>query len=278
MNPRHTVHVWGVANATPDSFSDGGELDDAGGLASRVASWGPVDGVDVGAESTRPRATVVGEAEERARLTAVLLPALAAWPQHLTLSVDSYKLATAAWLAETIPAHIPWVWNDVSGKWREALALLSRYPHLQYVLCHNPAPQRELAGAHLDHALTGDAGEALAGFFADAHAGLAAAGHSERVWADPCFGFGKSRAQNLSLMETLPALMDHSPWRRWVWGVSRKSFLRDEGSADPRDPFTRAVLDARQLAWVQRSLEKLREPHTIVVRAHAPATLTALRT
>jgi dihydropteroate synthase len=130
----------------------------------------------------------------------------------------------------------------------------------------------------MDYALSGDVDEMLERFFAEAHAGLSEVDLATRAWADPCFGFGKSRAQNLSLMETLPALMDRSPWRRWVWGVSRKSFLRDERSTDPRDPITREVLDARQLAWARRSLEKLREAHTIVLRAHAPATLAALRT
>src|SRR5260370_33347267 len=83
----------GVANVTPDSFSDGGrflEADRAAAHARELERAG-ADVVDIGGESTRPGATPVAEAEERARV----LPIIARLAGQMTLSIDTYKAAVA---------------------------------------------------------------------------------------------------------------------------------------------------------------------------------------
>ena len=60
--------VMGILNVTPDSFSDGGEHEDAGSAlahAERMVEEGAVI-VDVGGESTRPGAAPVSVDEELA--------------------------------------------------------------------------------------------------------------------------------------------------------------------------------------------------------------------
>ena len=61
--------IMGVVNVTPDSFYDGGRyLDIEGAVAHAVQLVEEgADLLDIGAESTRPGADVVNEAEERRR-------------------------------------------------------------------------------------------------------------------------------------------------------------------------------------------------------------------
>src|SRR6202166_680805 len=66
--------IMGVLNVTPDSFSDGGkylEPDLAFARAVELEEQG-ADIIDIGAESTRPGAERVSEAEELRRLVPVL--------------------------------------------------------------------------------------------------------------------------------------------------------------------------------------------------------------
>jgi dihydropteroate synthase len=62
--------VMGVVNVTPDSFSDGGrflDLAQAEDHARQMIADG-ADLIDIGGESTRPRADPVAEADEIARV------------------------------------------------------------------------------------------------------------------------------------------------------------------------------------------------------------------
>src|ERR1700722_20321661 len=99
--------IVGVLNVTPDSFSDGGKyLDPA--RAIELEEEG-ADIIDIGAESTRPGAVRVSEAEELRRL----VPVLKRLHQKLAtpISVDTYKAAVAEKALE-LGAHII---NDPSG-------------------------------------------------------------------------------------------------------------------------------------------------------------------
>ncbi|MCU0723049.1 MAG: dihydropteroate synthase, partial [Planctomycetes bacterium] len=116
MSARITVdperpQVWGILNATPDSFSDGGRfLEPAAALdqARRMAAEG-ADVIDVGGESTRPGAAAVEAAEEIRRVA----PLVAAIREStgLPVSVDTSKAAVAR---EALRAGAEVV-NDVTG-------------------------------------------------------------------------------------------------------------------------------------------------------------------
>jgi len=87
--------IVGVLNITPDSFSDGGKYldpDRAFAHAIDLEEQG-ADIIDIGAESTRPGAVRISEAEELRRL----VPVLKRLRNKLTvpLSVDTYKSVIA---------------------------------------------------------------------------------------------------------------------------------------------------------------------------------------
>src|SRR6202051_4959942 len=93
LNLGERTLIMGVLNVTPDSFTDGGKYldpDRAFARAVEIEEEG-ADILDIGAESTRPGAARVSEAEELRRLVPVLkrLRGKLAIP----ISVDTYKAA-----------------------------------------------------------------------------------------------------------------------------------------------------------------------------------------
>lgn len=268
------IQVWGVINITPDSFSDGGKFSNATEIFTQIQRWN-TDGVDIGAESTNPKAQSISFEEEKQRLETGLLPLLGKWPMNQTLSIDTYKLETIQWLLPQIPEAIDVVWNDVSGQIAGVAEVLKEFPKLRYVCCHNPAPTRDLAGSHMNYVNENNITIQLQDFFSSCWQHFEEQNLGHRIIADPCFGFGKSRTQNLELMESLPSLMDELQFKSWMWGISRKSFLRLEGE-DPKSLEVQKNLDQRQLRWILKSLEKLKMPHTIIIRAHEPGLLRSL--
>jgi dihydropteroate synthase len=267
------VHIWGVVNATPNSFSDGGEVTTSQDFERRMSEWKHLDGLDVGAESTAPKNTAITAAEERQRLEHVLVPHLRSWPRSLVLSLDTYHLETAEWLIPQVPQDVQVVWNDVSGQIEPAvIKLLQAHPRLRYVLCFNQVPQRALTSQHMQHATPGPIVARARSFFRESFEVFLRHELFSRVIADPCFGFSKTREQNHQLLDQLPILMDELACPVWMWGVSRKSFLRFPVEAQ----IQRETLDGLGLLWINTALDKLTHPHTIILRTHAPLLANAL--
>lgn len=89
--------VWmGVLNATPDSFSDGGQFLDPEKAADHAAALvqAGADIIDIGAESTRPNYAPISAAQEQERLLPVLKAVRTRLPET-PISVDTYKAETA---------------------------------------------------------------------------------------------------------------------------------------------------------------------------------------
>src|SRR6202007_1229131 len=87
--------IMGILNVTPDSFSDGGKYSDpdrAFARAVQIQEEG-ADILDIGAESTRPGAERVSEAEELRRLIPVLKRLRG--KLDIPVSIDTYKSAVA---------------------------------------------------------------------------------------------------------------------------------------------------------------------------------------
>ncbi|WFD32014.1 trifunctional dihydropteroate synthetase [Malassezia sp. CBS 17886] len=129
--------VMGILNATPDSFSDGGRhlrVQDAVHAACAMVRAG-ADVLDVGGQSTAPRAPECAAAEEAARV----VPLIAALRRHpdtacTPISVDTYRAAVAAAALDAGATIV----NDVSGGMRDAAMLpLVAARGCPYVLMHS---------------------------------------------------------------------------------------------------------------------------------------------
>ncbi len=209
------TRVMGVVNVTPDSFFDGGrfhDVDRAIAHARELRSAG-ADLLDIGGESTRPGAAPVDEATEIARVVPVV-EALAR--DGALVAVDTMKpavmraaLAAGASMVNDVRAlREPGAVEAVAAS-RAAVCLM----HMQ----GSPATMQD-APAY------GDAVAEVRAFLAERARACEAAGIGrERIVVDPGFGFGKTRAHNLDLLDRLPEIA--ALGYPVLAGLSRKSLL-----------------------------------------------------
>jgi dihydropteroate synthase len=210
--------IMGIVNVTPDSFSDGGAFEDpvaAIAHARRLVSEGAAI-VDVGGESTRPRAAPVSEDEELRRVLPVV-EGIAGLGLPAQISIDTMKLAVARAALDAGASYV----NDVSA-FRHApeLAALVAERGADCCLMHMLGEPRTMQDDPRYDDVVSDVKAFLEARMAFATAeGVA----EERIQLDPGIGFGKTLEQNLELLRRLDEL--GALGRPIVVGTSRKSFL-----------------------------------------------------
>lgn len=218
--------VWGVINATPDSFSDGGRHADVESAVrhARLLAEEGADVLDVGGESTRPGAAPVEPAEEIRRVVPVLarLRELDLGPR---LSVDTRRAQVAR---EALAAGAT-VINDVGAGADPGMADAVAGGGAEWVLLHmrgTPATMQQAPRYQ-------DVVAEVEGFLRGRVAAAEAAGiPRERLWIDPGLGFGKTLEHNLALLRGLERFVALGV--RVLVGASRKSFLGAlTGRTDP---------------------------------------------
>lgn len=235
---RQHLPLWmGIVNLTPDSFSDGGELNSAAAVDAHVGDLvtAGAEFVDFGAESTRPGATPLSADDEWARLEPTLGRTLDRYNGLLLrprVSVDTYHPETAR---RALALGVD-VINDVSGLTTPAMLELAAESEAEWVAMHN-------LGVPADKARTLPAGEdptAAVEHWLEARlaewqrAGL----DLDRLLFDPGIGFGKNALQSLRLLRD--ARRFHRYGLRLLVGHSRKSFMHHVAAPDrlDRDLFT----------------------------------------
>jgi len=235
--------VMGVINATPDSFSDGGQAFDparARDIAQAMAAAG-ADIIDIGAESTRPGAPVVDAREELSRLLPVLkavAPAVA-----LPISVDSYKADVVAAALDEGAALV----NDISAlEYDPRLGPLAASREVPVVLMHTRGRPQDMY-AHADYADV--AGEVSADLQRAVDRATGYGVRRERLIVDPGIGFAKRAEQSMAVLAGLDRLA--SLGLPVLAGPSRKSFLTAAAGSMPpqeRDWPTAAAVTAAILS------------------------------
>jgi dihydropteroate synthase len=209
--------IMGVVNITPDSFSDGGRFFDetaAISHARRLIAEG-ADILDVGGESTRPRATPVAEADEIAR-TVPVIAALRA-EGAATLSIDTMKPAVARAAVAAGAA----IWNDITAlQFAPGGAELAAELGCVVILMHMRGAPATMQDAPRYDDVVGEVCEFL---IARAEAAMAAGVRREAIQLDPGIGFGKTPAHNLALLAHLDRIV--ALGFPVVLGVSRKGFI-----------------------------------------------------
>ena len=204
----------GIVNVTPDSFSDGGDNADpeaAVATARRLLDEGAAL-VDIGGESTRPGADDVPLDEELRRVMPVL-ERLSGRP----FSIDTSK-AEVARRALALGASLV---NDVTALRADPdLAGIVSDAGAYVCLMHMQGRPRTMQVAPRYD----DVVDEVSAFLEDRLSAAVAAGiPEERVCLDPGIGFGKTVAQNLTLIRGLERICSIGP--PVLVGVSRKSSL-----------------------------------------------------
>lgn len=192
--------IMGVVNMTPDSFSDGGRY-----LAPQAAiehalclKAAGADVIDLGAESTRPGASVVAAEVQLERLLPVIA-ALRAQLPDFPLSIDT---SDAAVIRAVLAAGVDLI-NDTRAL--TAPGALEAVAASEAALClmhMQGEPATMQMAPHYDDVIN-EVQRFLSGrLLACRMAGIAPA----RCLVDPGFGFGKVREHNLALLGALPRL------------------------------------------------------------------------
>lgn len=229
--------IMGIVNATPDSFSDGGQFETAAAAvaqARKLAAEG-ADIIDVGAESTRPGHQPVPADAEQARLAPLLAEVVESVDKPV--SIDTSKASVARFAAAQGVAFI----NDVWGLQRDpAMADVVAEAEAGVVIMHNrdeTDPERDIISD-------------MRRFF-DVSLKLAEAAGvpAGRIILDPGIGFAKTRLQNLQALNGLGALQDYG--LPILVGLSRKSLL---GSIAGEAPAGASQIEPRLIATLAANL------------------------
>ena len=218
--------LMGIVNATPDSFSDGGErqtLAERVQLAERLLEDG-AHVIDIGGESgvtNRPPVTPEEEIERTVPLIERVAGELGA-----LVSVDTYKPQ----VAEAAIAAGAAIVNDVSGLRDVALAEICARTGAALVLMHTrAAPKEKLLEPSLDGQIAAD----VEAFLADRIAVALGRGvEPEQLLLDPGPDFGKTPAQTIEALRAIEGL--HRLGRPLLLAVSRKDFVGAITGRPPR--------------------------------------------
>lgn len=222
------VLVMGVLNVTPDSFSDGGQYAEPGRAVERafeIESQG-ADILDIGGESTRPGSPGVSLEEELSRVVPVLEQLNG--KLRIPISIDTTKLEVAR-EATKQGAEIV---NDISGlRFDARIAELVSQTGAGLILMHSRGTPETMQ--KLDP-VEDIFEEVINGLKASVETAMRMGVSHEKLIIDPGIGFGKTRRQNLELINGLGRIQDaiNLPI---LLGPSRKSFIgRTLESDDPR--------------------------------------------
>lgn len=211
--------IMGVLNVTPDSFSDGGRYFDplrAIGHGVELVRQG-ADWIDVGGESTRPRAQPVPPEEELRRVLPVVR-GLRRKLRDVPISIDTTKAEVAEQALEAGADIL----NDISGlRFERRLAQVAQRHRTPLILMHSRGTPETMQ----QKPFAGDIWRSLVmGLETSIRRALAAGVKRSQLILDPGLGFGKSRRQNYEILSGLSRLQRlHLPL---LIGASRKSFVK----------------------------------------------------
>lgn len=207
--------VMGIVNVTPDSFSDGGRLDDAQAAIDhglRLREEG-ADILDVGGESTRPGAPSVPVGEEMRRVLPVIEMLVR---RGCVVSVDTRKPEVMRAALDAGAAMV----NDVTALRSPGALDAVASTGAAVCLMHMQGEPESMQQAPR----YADVVEDVKRFLLSRVEVCTEAGIGrERLVVDPGFGFGKTLEHNLALLKHLDRLAELG--LPVLAGLSRKSLL-----------------------------------------------------
>ena len=229
--------IMGVINLTPDSFSDGGDLDTTKKVLNKVTHFlnNGVDIIDLGAQSTRPGAVEVGPHIEIKRLIPYLKLIKSEYPETL-ISIDTFNSEVAQ---EALLNGANWI-NDVTGGRRdkEILEVVSRF-NCPFVITHSRGNSQNMnEHSNYENVLN----EVKCSLETLIKKALEKNIPKENIIVDPGIGFSKDLNQNLEILRNLDVFKNLN--LPILIGASRKRFIGEilnEINPKERDIGTLAV-------------------------------------
>ncbi len=218
--------IFGIVNATADSFSDGDKyLDPDAAIAHALNLIADgADVIDLGAAASNPDAKHVPHQEEIRRL-APIVAALKA--RNVDISIDSFAHETQSW---ALSQNVAWL-NDIQGFPDPSLYEAIARSRVRLVVMHNVALRGQARRIDTDPATIFDR---LFRFFDERVAALERAGIARnRIVLDPGMGFflGTDPEVSLAVLRRLGELKARYNLPVLI-SLSRKSFIRKLANVD----------------------------------------------
>lgn len=210
--------VMGILNVTPDSFSDGGKLRHTNDLEKTVEQMmrAGVDMFDIGGESTRPGAEVVGLQQELDRVLPAIQTVRAM--SDLPISIDTYK-------PEVMDAAIQNganLINDVNALQADGAIEIAVKYGVPVCLMHKKGIPKTMQDSVLYQNVVQEVTDFL---LLRAKLCEEAGLDKNQIMLDPGFGFGKYLEHNIQLFQSLKALSENG--YPVLVGVSRKRMIAE---------------------------------------------------
>ena len=243
-----TTRIMGIVNVTPDSFSDGGDFyqtDHAIRHGLRLYEQG-ADILDIGGESTRPFSDDITIDEELRRVVPVIEALSKKVP--IPISIDTTKSVVAA---KAVAAGATII-NDISAFRMDAAMVEVAADHdVPVILMHMKGTPKTMQVKPLYDDLMGEIHDFLKQALDMAvQRGI----QKTKLVIDPGIGFGKTFADNLTILNNLHAFDDLGV--PLLIGSSRKKFIRHllsepgQEEMDPKSPLVEIGTQATVTAAV----------------------------
>lgn len=246
--------LMGILNLTPDSFSDGGQFNNEKSAlqqAEKLLKNGATI-IDIGAQSTRPKAELLKAEEEINRIGNIISLIKKEFPDSL-ISLDTfYSEVVKFGFDEGIDLV-----NDISaGQFDSDLLDTVTKTGLPYILMHvNPTYQVMHEKIKYDDIIL-----AINYFFSEKVNLLRKKGITDII-LDPGFGFGKTVEDHYKMIDEFQYIgFGHLPV---LAGISKKSFIYKPLGKQPNE-VEKETLDLHL---------KLLEKGASIIRLHHPETL-----
>ena len=198
--------VMAIINLTPDSFSDGGVADAAAGIErAATALAAGADILDLGAESTRPGAIPLSEADELDRLMPVLREVMT-W--QVPISIDTYKpnVMRAALDAGADIVNDVWALRWCGDHQLTGVDVVAQHPQCGVCLMHMHGEPTTMQVSPMSIAPQAMPAAVAAFLISRTEALLSRGVAGDRLVLDPGIGFGKTVEQNFALFSGQRAL------------------------------------------------------------------------
>lgn len=224
------TYIMGIINTTPDSFSGDGTLAKSDPIAQAIelALQFIQDGADIldfGAESSRPGSSPIPASTEIDRILPVL-QSIKKEGINIPISIDTYKAETAKVCLEN---GADWI-NDIWGLRADLkLAEIIAAYNAPVIIMHNRSRSQAVKnlGSLGNTYKTAKYKDVIHDILLDLSGSITIAKnagvHDKNIIIDPGMGFGKSREENLAIVNRLDEFK--ALGYPILIGPSRKSFI-----------------------------------------------------